>query len=103
MSHPLPAIPNLGLNEEMLCDLRSRQRVHIQAPDSVPRNLTYVPCEPPNNPFTPEQLAQFEDSLNTVAPDVDQHMEYQRLRWIHGLEIMTSILSASGRPVPPDL
>ncbi|SJL06827.1 uncharacterized protein ARMOST_10169 [Armillaria ostoyae] len=100
---PFAAVPNMGLNEDMLWQLQARQRVRIEAPDSVPRNLAYVACELPNNPFSPEQLVQFDARLNAVVPDVDRRMEYHRLHWIHGLAIMTSILSPSGQALPPDL
>ncbi|KAK0436757.1 hypothetical protein EV421DRAFT_1907820 [Armillaria borealis] len=100
---PFAAVPNMGLNKDMLRQLQAHQRVHIEAPDSVPQNLAYVACEPPNNPFSPEQLVQFDARLNAVVPDVDQRMEYRHLHWIHGLAIMTLILSPSGQALPPDL
>ncbi len=31
---PLAAVPNMGLNDEMLSQLRARQRIRIHAPES---------------------------------------------------------------------
>ncbi len=84
-------------------DSRQRLTCSICWYGSVPRNLAYVACELPNNPFSPEQLVQFDARLNAVVPDVDRRMEYRHLHWIHGLTIMTLILSPSGQALPPDL
>ncbi len=67
----------------------------------VPRNLAYVPCEPPNNPFTPAEYELFASQLLAAAPDVDRRMEYQKLRWICGLQLMVAILEARGQPRTP--
>ncbi|KAK0490172.1 hypothetical protein EDD18DRAFT_1080622 [Armillaria luteobubalina] len=110
---PLAAVPNMGLNEEMLSQLCTRQRICIHTPEIfepesschllVLRSLAYVPCDPPNNPFSPQEFHNFRMHLEAITPDTDSRMEYQMLCWIHSLSIMSSILAACGTPIPADL
>lgn len=59
-----------------------------------PAQLSEVPCEPPNCPFSPEQVAELDGLLADRVDVASRNMHVRRLVWLEALAICTEMDNA---------
>ncbi|KAK0460231.1 uncharacterized protein EV420DRAFT_1673406 [Desarmillaria tabescens] len=105
---PLQAIPNMGVNQEILTLLQQRHQAltpdvlaHLQdghedasLPVNLPtQSLAYVPCEAPACPLSPVEVDVLNQTMATSLGMASNTWEARRVHWIHGLETLNAILA----------
>ncbi|KAH9948437.1 hypothetical protein B0H21DRAFT_690181 [Amylocystis lapponica] len=60
-------------------------------PATTPVNLSEVVCDPPNCPFSPEQMIMFTSMLHLSTDSTSRNMNVRRLVWLEALHICREI------------
>ncbi|KAK7052904.1 hypothetical protein VNI00_004224 [Paramarasmius palmivorus] len=78
---------------------QEQEEVYVMVEDpTVPSNLNHVPVEPPNCPFTEEQIQYLDGVLREEFQHTDRRdMEICRMIWRRAFEICTQFVLDAGR------